>query len=656
MVQIDSRAAEIGPAGRKRSRDAPPLSGTTWLRSSSDPNVALASMYATGGTVGLMITAGPHWEIARPGVVLGVAVFGWVAAPTILLLRRRLAARSRHLLLAAGTVAASVAVSACGALPSSMSAAALYFLVALYAAAYFRPAAAAHVGLVGLLYAVALALHPAPTFPVQWLQMMSLIVAMALIVSSFASYARNSAASLADQAFRDPLTGLPNRAAFLNRLAQALARSDPAGSTVAVLFIDLDDFKEINDSFGHPVGDQLLISAARRLTSVTRTADMLARSGGDEFAVLIDRGAMPRIADDVAERIVAAFEVPFDVGAVRTRVGVSIGIADHNADGRGATDLMRDADLAMYRAKRRGKGRYERAQPGMQERALAHLRLVSDLQRAVENQQFEVFYQPIVAAGSGHPAGVEALVRWQHPQRGLVAPDQFISVAESSGLIVPLGMSVLTEACRQAQAWRRGPGMVDENLYVSVNLSPRQLAEAGLVDAVRDALRGSGLPSAALVLEITESTLMPDFDAGLARLQELKALGLRLALDDYGTGFSSLSRLRRLPVDILKIDKSFVDDMASHGTALVRSVIDVAHAMGMTCIAEGVETTSQAVALEHLGCDALQGYLFARPAPPIDTARALRRMTADNLDTAPPAKVDPVASVASARPVPGAPQ
>ncbi len=598
----------------------------------SEPTVALGWMFAVGGAQSLVIRARGHWAVASPGLVLAVAATGTVAAPSIWLLRRHLDERSRQLMLGLGTVATTVAVFGCGALPSSMSAAYFYFLVVLYASAYFRPVAAAgHVALVGVLYAAALAAHPTPASATQWMQAMSVLTMVALIVGGFASYVRSSATALADQAFHDPLTGLPNRALFLDRLDHALISSDRSGAPVAVLLMDLDDFKSVNDGLGHPAGDQLLVAVGRRLAAVIRASDTVARFGGDEFAVMVDTGPMPRTAQESAARIISAFGAPFEIGTDELRVTVSIGVAVRYTGGDGSTDLLRDADLAMYEAKRHGKGRYENAHAWMQGDALAHLNLVADLRRGIEQKQFEVFYQPIVATSTGQPVGVEALVRWRHPQRGLIAPDQFIAAAESTGLIVPLGAWVLRQACRQAQAWRSTTGMADESFYVSVNVSPRQLAEPGLVQEVRRALLESGLPSSALVLEITESTLIADFGTGLAVLRILKALRLRLALDDYGTGYSSMNRLRRLPVDIVKIDKSFVDDLQDdgEGAALVRSILDVTKALGMTCIAEGVETPAAHRILGQLGCDAVQGYLFARPAPAAGTGRTLRRLVAN---------------------------
>jgi EAL domain-containing protein (putative c-di-GMP-specific phosphodiesterase class I) len=281
----------------------------------------------------------------------------------------------------------------------------------------------------------------------------------------------------------------------------------------------------------------------------------------------------------------------------------------------------------MYLAKRNGKGRFEVFHPGMEDESLKRFAITADLRHALDNGEFEVFYQPIVDSHDATPVGAEALVRWHHPRRGLVNPIDFIDVAESTGLIVPLGDWVLNEACRQAEAWRHA-GVVDDGFYISVNLSARQLAEPSLVESVNRALRDSGLRAAVLVLEVTESSLMLDFDAGLARLQALKALGLRIGLDDYGTGYSSLNRLRVLPVDIIKIDKSFIDQLGvdREGAALVKSVIDVTRALGLHSIAEGVELQSQRAILNEMKCDHIQGYLFAEPTPPADAARTLQRL------------------------------
>jgi EAL domain-containing protein (putative c-di-GMP-specific phosphodiesterase class I) len=320
-------------------------------------------------------------------------------------------------------------------------------------------------------------------------------------------------------------------------------------------------------------------------------------------------------------------------------VSASIGIATSHPLARTSEDLLRDADLAMYLAKQNGKARTEMVRPGLQDQALKRLALISDLHQALANGELEVFYQPIVGAHDRAPVGAESLVRWYHRRRGLVSPVDFVNVAESTGYIVPLGHWVLREACRQLQAWRQA-GTVDDQFYVSVNLSPRQLAEPGLVDDVGRALIDFELPARCLVLEVTESTFTLGFDAGLARLQELKLIGLRIALDDYGTGYSSLNRLGRLPIDIVKIDKSFIDRLlvSPEGRALVQSVLDVTHALGKISIAEGVEQAEQCDTLADLGCDHIQGYLFARPMPADEAARVLAQLTACS---APPTGVRP---------------
>lgn len=426
-------------------------------------------------------------------------------------------------------------------------------------------------------------------------------------------------------AFHDTLTGLANRALFLDRVNYALNQRDPA--PVAVVFLDLDDFKTVNDNLGHPAGDQLLVAIGQRLASVARVGDTVARFGGDEFAFLLEFGVMPHTAEDIARRIEEVLRSPVLLGDSEVVVSASIGVAIGQPLHDTAAAVLRDADLAMYLAKRNGKGRFELFRPGMEDESLKRFAITADLRHALDNGEFEVFYQPIVDSHDATPVGAEALVRWHHPRRGLVNPIDFIDVAESTGLIVPLGDWVLNEACRQAEAWRHA-GIVDDGFYISVNLSARQLAEPNLVENVDRALRDSGLRPDALVLEVTESSLMLDFDAGLARLQALKALGLRVGLDDYGTGYSSLNRLRVLPVDIIKIDKSFIDQLGvdQEGAALVKSVIDVTRALGLHSIAEGVELQGQRVILDAMKCDHIQGYLFAEPTPPADAARTLRRL------------------------------
>ena len=429
------------------------------------------------------------------------------------------------------------------------------------------------------------------------------------------------------QAFHDTLTGLANRALFLDRLSHAMDRGDRGVDPVGVLFLDLDDFKAINDSFGHPAGDRLLVAVAERIRASTRPGDTVARFGGDEFAVLIESGAMPEAAEAVAERITqglaATFRIQANDVAMRASIGIALGRRPHETP----DDLLRDADLAMYLAKRNGKGRFEMYRPNMHADAVLRLETAVGVREGLEKGQFEVYYQPIVDTHTSRLTGAEALVRWNHPVRGLLAPIEFIPIAETTGLIVPLGRQVLQEATRQAQEWRESR-LVGEEFYVSVNLSTHQLQEPDLVDDISRALDVSGLPPGALVLEVTESAIIENLDLALPRLHAIRCLGVGLAVDDFGTGYSSLSYLADLPVNFVKIDKSFIDRITSDagGTTMARAVIDLSRALGFTCIAEGVESESQRAVLDELGCENSQGYLFARPACPSDMAAVLRRL------------------------------
>jgi diguanylate cyclase (GGDEF)-like protein/PAS domain S-box-containing protein len=429
------------------------------------------------------------------------------------------------------------------------------------------------------------------------------------------------------QAFHDTLTGLANRALFLDRLSHAMDRADRGADPVGVLFLDLDDFKAINDSFGHPAGDRLLMAVAERIRAATRPGDTVARFGGDEFAVLVESGTMPEAAETVAERITeglaATFRIHSNEVAMRASIGIALGRRPHETP----DDLLRDADLAMYLAKHNGKGRFEMYRPNMHADAVLRLETVVGVREGLEAGEFEVYYQPIVDTHTSRLIGAEALVRWNHPVRGLLAPIEFIPIAEATGLIVPLGRQVLREATQQAQEWRRSR-LVGDEFYVSVNLSTHQLQEPDLVDDISLALDTSGLPPEALVLEVTESAIIENLDLTLPRLHAIRSLGVGLAVDDFGTGYSSLSYLADLPVNFVKIDKSFIDRITpdAGGTTMARAVIDLSRALGFTCIAEGVETEDQRAVLDELGCENSQGYLFARPACPTDLAAVLRRL------------------------------
>jgi diguanylate cyclase (GGDEF)-like protein/PAS domain S-box-containing protein len=419
--------------------------------------------------------------------------------------------------------------------------------------------------------------------------------------------------ALEHQAFHDSLTNLANQPLFRDRVDHAVARAARYGSSLAVLFVDLDNFKTVNDSLGHTAGDDLLIAVAERLRGCLRATDTAARLGGDEFAILLEDLASPENATGSADRLLEVLRQPFMVAGNETVVGASIGIA-FGVPGASSGELLRNADIAMYTAKRHGKDRFEIFEPAMHVVAVERLEIEADLRRALERGELTLQYQPIVALDTGRISGVEALVRWWHPKRGLLSPDLFIPVAEETGLIRELGRQVLAEACTQARRWQvEYPS--DPPLTVSVNLSPRQLQCERLISHVTDALEMSGLPASSLVLEITEGAMMHDTDATIRKLEALKALGVRLAVDDFGTGYSSLSYLQRFPIDILKVDQAFVAaiDSDDDKAALVRAIVSLAKAMQLQAVAEGIETRTQADMLTRLGCDLAQGYYFARP-------------------------------------------
>ena len=418
------------------------------------------------------------------------------------------------------------------------------------------------------------------------------------------------------KAFHDGLTGLPNRDLFLDRLQQALDRSSRDGVLRAVLFLDIDNFKVINDSLGHKAGDELLTVVAARLRACLRPGDTAARLGGDEFVVLLDGVTGVGDANRVAERIAEVLDSPIELGERQVVVGASVGIAltaDHESE---PDDVLRNADVAMYEAKKAGKGRNKVYDPDMFAQALRRLDLGNDLRRAIEQGELRLSYQPKVLLGTDTITGVEALVRWEHPERGLILPDEFIPLAEETGLIVPLGWWVLREACRRAREWgERYPPTLP--LGVSVNVSGKQFQEADLVRGLAGILHEVGLEPSRLQLEITESVVMEDTEYAAGLLRELKGLGVRIAVDDFGTGYSSLSLLRRFPLDELKIDKEFVDGLggSDQDEAIVRLVIDLSHALGLEAVAEGVETAEQLARLREMGCDQAQGYYFWESLP-----------------------------------------
>jgi diguanylate cyclase (GGDEF)-like protein len=404
------------------------------------------------------------------------------------------------------------------------------------------------------------------------------------------------------------------------------------------MYIDLDNFKDVNDGLGHDAGDQLLTTVADRLLTATRGSDTVSRLGGDEFAILLRGVTAHTDVVIVADRVRRSLEEPVGIAGTDVRVGASVGIA-FGEPGSNADDLLRQADVAMYAAKRAGKGRYVIFEESMHQAALERLVLETDLRWALERGELELHYQPIVHLPTRCIVGAEALIRWRHPDRGLVQPASFIPLAEATGLIVPIGKWALNAACQQAADWQRVVSTPDDAgalwhrstngaaFKMGVNISVSQIQQPDMVAAVQAALDASGLPSPALTLEITESVMLRDSDATLGRLRELKALGLSLAVDDFGTGYSSLSYLQRFPIDVLKIDKAFVDSVASGSddASLTRAIVALGDALGLLMVAEGIERAEQVDGLRFLGCSYGQGYYFARPVPAAEFTRLLSR-------------------------------
>jgi len=425
---------------------------------------------------------------------------------------------------------------------------------------------------------------------------------------------------LVEQALHDPLTGLPNRTLFFERLEQAAAALRP-GRHLAVLLVDLDGFKIVNDALGHDIGDQLLQAVADRIRATVRDGDVVARVGGDEFAVLCPD--LPGMSDatEVADRLSQAMVDPFDLDPVQTYLTASIGITLHDGPVASPRALLRDADVAMYVAKESGRARYQIFDDGMHKNSLRRLQVTNDLRRALDNDEFELHWHPIISITGDCTIGpgtacLEALVRWRHPERGLVGPDSFIGVAEDAGLIAPIGEWVLRAACRQLAQWRAegGPGCPD---LVSVNVSAQQLARPEIVRLVRAIADEEGIDPGSIVLEVTETAFMADEVRAIARLRELRRSGFLISIDDFGTGYSSLSYLRDLPARALKIDRSFISRLGHGGSdhAIVEAIVALAHAVDLLVVAEGVETVDQLEALRSMGCDRGQGFLWTRPLP-----------------------------------------
>lgn len=420
---------------------------------------------------------------------------------------------------------------------------------------------------------------------------------------------------LLHDALHDSLTDLPNRTLFMDRLRRAVRRTNRREDYMfAVLFLDLDRFKVVNDSLGHVIGDQLLIAIAQRLEACLRPGDMVARLGGDEFAVLLDDIGDASDAIRIADRIQKTLTASFNLHGREVFTSASIGIASSVTGYNRPEDILRDADIAMYRAKARGKARYEVFDTDMRIRAMTRLELETDLRRAIERQEFRIHYQPIVSLNTGHIIGFEALVRWQHPNRGLISPAEFIPVAEETGLIVPIGQTVLREACQQTHKWQ-GQFPMNSPLTISVNLSSKQLTQPRLTEQIKQVLVETGLNMSSLRLEITESGIMENAEAAAATLKQLRDLGIQLQMDDFGTGYSSLNYLHRFPIDALKIDRSFVSRMGANGenSEIVQTIVTLARNLNKGVIAEGVETVEQLDRLKALKCKYGQGFFFSKP-------------------------------------------
>jgi diguanylate cyclase (GGDEF)-like protein len=592
---------------------------------------ALGVLYIIGGTLALVWTTLPHGPDANDRMVAAMGLLAVVFGGLLAIgAADRLPPRSLHAILCLIQIVIFVAYISDGRPDSDMR---LFFIWSTpYAAFYFRGReAATHMAWTALLLLVSLVVMAPGTHsraPAVFIMTMGTVLATGVLVGWAARTLRYAEAAQRHQALHDSVTGLPNRLLLSDRIDQALARAHRAAGQVVVVFLDVDQFKLVNDCMGHAAGDALLVQLGLRLKSVVRRSDTLARFGGDEFVIVYD-DVLPSEVERLGDRITNAMKTPFDLQGREMFVTVSTGIVVAT-DGDVAETLLRNADAAMYRAKERGRNGSVVFDKAMHRQAAARLDSEAGLRHAQARGELRLHFQPILDIVTEKPVGLEALVRWEHPERGLVFPSDFIPVAEESGLIVPIGEWVLTEALGQAQDWRtRVPGA--EDLFVAINLSARQLLAPDLLHVVAGAIDAAAIPAAAVHLEITESVVMNDVERSVKTLAALRSLGVRLAVDDFGTGYSSLSYLKRLPVNTLKIDRSFIDGLGGqdpHDPSIVHAIISLARALDLDVIAEGVETPAQLTELRHLGAGLAQGYLWSKPLPPEEVTRWLTPQTA----------------------------
>jgi diguanylate cyclase (GGDEF)-like protein len=604
ILELRSRVGRLLPSGRR-------LPEAVWqTRHDGIVRLAFASALA-------LVVLAWAWGHGQPAAV---AVLAAVAGPLVFALPQRFGRATREAATTCSLLAACVTLVHLwgGVTEAHFAFFVMIGVIALYQA--WLPfgiailVVAAHHGVLGTLHPHAVFGHEGQGNPWAWAGIHAAFV-LAASLAHLSSWRLNEA-----QVLSDPLTGLANQTQLHEYTQRLLAR----GRDVSVLFFDLDDFKAVNNSYGHACGNELLQVLAERLRSVVRPGDVVARTGGDEFAVVVDGGA--EVARVVGERALVALSLPVPMDDGVLFVHASAGVASTDSDDRTAATLLRNADLAMYLAKAQGKNRLVGYADGMAEDAHRRARLAQDLAVAAASGQLEVHYQPTVRLTDGRTTGFEALVRWNHPERGLVPPAEFIPLAEETGDIVGVGRWVLREALRQGAAWTAETG---RPLRMAVNLSPRQFHDGDVTADVVAALEETGFRPEQLTLEITESVLVRDVDAVVAELAALRALGVRIAIDDFGTGFSGLSYLRHLPADILKIDRSFVMELPGgrSSVTLITSIVELARTLGLDVVAEGVETEEQRRALADLACESAQGYLFARPSTAEQAGAALRRGT-----------------------------